>query len=57
MSVCHHVRTTMPQDTSNRRHDDNRVPLFGTWPVIYGAVVVSAVVVMVLLVLFSGWPF
>jgi hypothetical protein len=39
------------------RHDDDRVPLFGTWPVIYGAVVVSAVVVMVLLALFSRWPF
>lgn len=39
------------------RHDDDRVPFFGTWPVIYAAVVVSAVVVMLLLALFSGWPF
>jgi hypothetical protein len=39
------------------RNDDHRVPFFGTWPVIYGAVVVSAVVVMVLLAVFSRWPF
>jgi hypothetical protein len=39
------------------RHDDDRVPLFGTWPVIYGAVIGCAVVVMVLLALFSRWPF
>jgi hypothetical protein len=35
--------------------DDGPVPLFGTWPRIYGAVVATAVVVMVLLTLFSGW--
>ena len=35
--------------------DEGPVPLFGTWPTIYGAVVATAVVVMVLLTLFSGW--
>jgi hypothetical protein len=39
------------------RHDDDRVPLFGTWTAIYGAVIGCAVVVMVLLALFSRWPF
>ncbi len=47
----------MPQDTSDRRHDDGPVPLFGTWPRIYGAVVAAALVVMALLALFSGWPY
>jgi len=47
----------MPPDTSDRRDDDGSVPLFGTWPRIYGAVVVSALVVMALLALFSGWPY
>ena len=32
------------------------VPLFGTWRAIYAAVAVAAVVVMVLLALFSRWP-
>ncbi|MCG6920312.1 MAG: hypothetical protein PVJ73_06800 [Acidobacteriota bacterium] len=47
----------MPQETAGRRDDESQVPLFGTWPRIYGAVVVSALVVMMLLTLFSGWPF
>ncbi len=33
------------------------MPLFGTWPRIYAAVVVSATVVMALLAVFSRWPF
>jgi len=36
---------------------DDRVPLFGTWPRIHGAVVAAAVAVMALLALFSRWPF
>jgi hypothetical protein len=36
---------------------DGDVPLFGTWRRIHGAVVVSALVVMALLALFSRWPF
>ena len=39
------------------RHDeDGPVPLFGTWRAIYTSVVVSALVVMVLVALFSRWP-
>lgn len=36
---------------------DNRVPLFGTWRAIYVAIAVSALLVMLLLRLFSRWPF
>ena len=38
------------------REDEGPVPLFGTWRAIYTAVVATAVAVMVLLTLFSGWP-
>jgi anti-sigma-K factor RskA len=41
----------------DRSDDDGRVPLFGTWKAIYAAVAVSAVVVMVLVALFSRWPY
>ncbi len=37
--------------------DEERVPLFGTWPRIYGAVVISALLVMALVVLFSRFPY
>ncbi len=37
--------------------DGEKVPLFGTWPRIYGAVVISALVVMALVVLFSRFPY
>jgi hypothetical protein len=37
--------------------DDDRVPVFGTWRAIYAAVVASALLVMGLLALFSGWPY
>jgi hypothetical protein len=47
----------MPEESPDRLDDDGPVPLFGTWPRIYGAVVVCALVVMALLTLFSGWPF
>jgi hypothetical protein len=41
------------------RPDDEqeRVPLFGTWPRIYAAVIVSALVVMGLIALFSTWSY
>ncbi len=39
------------------REDEDRVPLFGSWPAIHGAVIAWAVVVMVLLALFSRWHF
>ncbi len=37
--------------------DDERVPVFGNWPRIYGAVAISALVVMALLALFARWPY
>jgi hypothetical protein len=37
--------------------DAERVPLFGTWRAIYTAVALSALAVMLLLALFSRWPF
>lgn len=36
---------------------DDRVPLFGTWRSIYAWVAACALVVMLLLGLFSRWPF
>ena len=44
------------QNEGSEPPDDGPVPLFGTWRAIYTAVVVCALGVMVLLVLFSGWP-
>jgi hypothetical protein len=39
------------------RDDQDRIPLFGSWPLIYGAVVLNAILVMALLHLFSRWPY
>jgi hypothetical protein len=36
---------------------DDVVPIFGTWPRIYAAVILSALVVMALVAVFSGFPF
>ena len=36
---------------------DDPVPIFGTWPRIYAAVIISAVLWIALVALFSGWPF
>jgi hypothetical protein len=36
---------------------DEQVPVFGSWRAIYAAVAVTAVAVMLLLALFSAWPF
>jgi hypothetical protein len=36
---------------------DGPVPLFGTWHALYAAVVISALVVMGLVALFSRWPY
>jgi hypothetical protein len=36
---------------------DERVPLFGTWPRIYAAVIVSALAVMALVAVFSTYPY
>jgi len=35
---------------------DEEVPIFRTWPRIYAAVIVCAVVVMALIGVFSKWP-
>jgi hypothetical protein len=37
--------------------DDDHVPIFGTWPRIYAAVVATALVVMAFVALFSSWPY
>ncbi len=39
------------------RAPDERVPVFGTWPRIYAAVILNALVVMALVALFSRWPY
>ena len=36
---------------------DDPVPVFGTWPRIYAAVILCALLSMALIALFSGWPF
>ena len=36
--------------------DEEAVPVFGTWPRIYAAVIVSAILVMALVGAFSRWP-
>jgi len=36
---------------------DDRVPVFGTWPRIYAAVVACALLVMGLVALFSSWRY
>jgi hypothetical protein len=39
--------------------DDNEeaVPVFGTWPRIYAAVIACALAVMALVALFMRWPY
>ena len=37
--------------------DDERVPIFGTWPRIYAAVIVCELAVMALIALFSAWKY
>jgi hypothetical protein len=37
--------------------EDEPVPVFGTWPRIYAAVIVSALAVMALVAVFSGFPY
>jgi len=36
---------------------EDPVPVFGTWPRIYAAVIVSALVVMAAVAAFSSWSF
>jgi len=42
---------------SHLEQDDEVVPVFGSWPRIYAAVVVSALAVMGLIALFSSFHF
>jgi hypothetical protein len=37
--------------------DDEPVPVFGTWPRIYAAVIVCALAVMALVAVFSAFPY
>ncbi|HEV8253907.1 MAG TPA: hypothetical protein VGQ78_04070 [Vicinamibacteria bacterium] len=37
--------------------EEEAVPIFRTWPRIYAAVVVCAVLVMALIAAFSAWPY
>ena len=39
------------------RSDDGPVPLFGTWPIAYGAVVICALLTLLALHYFEEWPF
>ncbi|HVR69494.1 MAG TPA: hypothetical protein VMT87_01505 [Vicinamibacteria bacterium] len=36
---------------------DDPVPIFGTWPRIYAAVIVAALASMALVALFSAWAY
>jgi hypothetical protein len=36
---------------------DDPVPIFGTWPRIYAAVIVSALAMMALIAVFSAWNY
>jgi hypothetical protein len=36
---------------------DEDVPVFGTWPRIYAAVIVCALAIMALVALFSAWTY
>ena len=48
---------SIEKPTEDPVNDDERVPVFGTWPRIYAAVIVNALVMMALLALFSRWTF
>jgi hypothetical protein len=37
--------------------EDERVPVFGTWPRIYAAVLLCLLVSLGLIALFSSWPY
>jgi hypothetical protein len=42
---------------SDPTDSDERVPIFGTWPRIYAAVIICAVAVMALVAVFSSFPY
>jgi len=45
-----------PTPRSAAPDDDERVPVFGTWPAIYTAVIATAITVMGLIAVFTNWP-
>jgi hypothetical protein len=47
----------MAANTPSPPPDDEPVPVFGTWPRIYAAVIVSALAVMALVAAFSAFPY
>jgi len=47
----------MDADEPSPPSRDDPVPVFGTWPRIYAAVVLSALAVMALVALFSSFPY
>ncbi len=46
----------MPE-TGDDNSDTGRVPVFGTWRAIYASVIVANLVVMVLIYIFSRFPY
>ncbi len=46
-----------PPGRPTAAEDDDPVPLFRTWPRIYGAVILTALFVMGLIALFSSWKY
>ena len=57
-TVPGHERRPEPMNKpTDRQDDDGPVPVFGTWRAIYTAVVMSALAVMLLVALFSRWPY
>lgn len=42
-------------DAESQATNDERVPVFGTWARMYGAVLISAALVMGLIAAFSAW--
>jgi hypothetical protein len=47
----------LPPQPDSPREDEDPVPVFGSWRAIYAAVIVSNLVVMALVTLFSHWSF
>ena len=43
--------------TDTAPEDDERVPIFGTWPRIYAAVILCELASMALIALFSSWNY
>lgn len=43
--------------TGDDNSDTGRVPIFGTWRAIYASVIVANVLVMILIYLFSRFPY